>query len=193
MTITEDPTTEEEILPVRPDFESIRLAVMTRTSAGLTDHSYSACKLQSGEMLRSASHTDTQAVLIFETKYGNRPGIRTVILSAPCRESHLTLVINTTADAPKTETPVEPKKGPSTWTSVMDFKPEVVPIPMTPADGISTVMSYTFHVRSLGDHRVICSTTNLADAKRIVKALGNVAVWQFRDFASYDDTTTWRA
>jgi hypothetical protein len=193
MTTTEDPTTEEVILPVRPDFEGIRLAVMTRTSAGLTDHSYAACKLQSGEMLRSASHTDTQAVLIFETKYGNRPGIRTVILTAPCREAHLTLVINTTADAPKTATPDVPKAPKAPWSSVMDFKPEVQPIPMSPADGTSTVMSYTFHVRSLGDHRVICSTTNLGDAKRIVKALGNVAVWQFRDFTSYDDTTTWRA
>jgi hypothetical protein len=65
-------------------------------------------------------------------------------------------------------------------------------IPMTPADGISPHMSYQYHVRSTGDNRVICSCTNLGDAKRIVAGWsGGAVIFQFRG-ADYDDYTSWR-
>lgn len=77
------------------NFEELRLAILDRTalSAWGTD-TRKACELQSGEMLKASSITDTQAVLIFETKYGNKPGLRTVILTAPDAESDLRVVTN---------------------------------------------------------------------------------------------------
>ena len=81
-------------LPVRIDLESIRIAILTRTSTGFNDPSYTACKPLSGEILRSASHNDTQGVLVFERKYGNPAGLRTVVLMAPDKDAPLTMVAN---------------------------------------------------------------------------------------------------
>lgn len=192
MTITDHPTeTVAETLPERPDFEAIRVSIITRTSTGFTDPSYAACKHKSGEILKSASHSETQAVLVFETKYGKTPGYRTVVLTAPDKATKLALVADAFAEKPAVPKEKLARIKLANWTSVIDHEPIQVPIDFTPADGIASEMSYTFHVRSLGDRHVICSTTNLQDAKRIVAALGNCAVFQFRNSRTYDDTTTW--
>jgi hypothetical protein len=76
-------------------FEEIRQAIIDRTgvSAWGTD-ARKACELQSGEMLRAADIKDTSACLVFEIKYGTKPGLRTVILNAPDAESDLRVTMN---------------------------------------------------------------------------------------------------
>jgi hypothetical protein len=76
-------------------FEEIRQAILDRTgvSAWGTD-ARKACESQSGEILKAADIKDTSACLIFETKYGTKPGLRTVILNAPDKESDLRVTMN---------------------------------------------------------------------------------------------------
>jgi hypothetical protein len=71
-------------------FEEIRQAILDRTgvSAWGTD-ARKACEPQSGEILKAADIKDTSACLIFEAKYGTKPGLRTVLLSAPDADSDL--------------------------------------------------------------------------------------------------------
>ena len=176
-----------DLLPEVPNFENIRQSIAARCATN--DNGWQETKPRSGEILKAAMMGETQAVVVFEVKYGEKPGYRTIVYSRPTPTDKFCLVTSafaTTPQLPKVVTKVER----SSWKSVIDYSPKVEPIPMTPADGVSPVMSYTFHVRSLGDRRVICSTTSLADAKRIVAALGNCAVFQFRT-DKYDDTTTW--
>jgi hypothetical protein len=186
-------------LPIKVDHEPTRLAIEARVAAGSawTTTDTSACRVTSGELLRSAHLSDTQGVIVFERKYGERPGYRTVVLTAPDAKSPLRLVTNAFADMPKS---TEPNDRVKTY-HTKDVLEVTKPAPkvtrdnltaMLPSDATSPAMSYTFHVRSMGDHHVICSTTSLADAKRIVAALGNCGVFQFRDSRSYDTTTIWR-
>jgi hypothetical protein len=84
-------------------FEEIRQAILDRTgvSAWGTD-ARKACEPQSGEILKAADIKDTSAVLIFEAKYGTKPGLRTVLLSAPDAESDLRVRTNLFASHDKT-------------------------------------------------------------------------------------------
>ena len=90
-------------LQVRIDHEPTRDAIECRAQAtGWSDPAPVACRALSGEILRSAQLTDTQGVIVFERKYGERPGYRTVVLTAPDASKPLVLVTNAFADAPKT-------------------------------------------------------------------------------------------
>jgi hypothetical protein len=84
-------------------FEEIRQAILDRTgvSAWGTD-ARKACEPQSGEILKAADIKDTSACLIFEAKYGTKPGLRTVLLSAPDADSDLRVTMNMFASHDKT-------------------------------------------------------------------------------------------
>jgi hypothetical protein len=179
------------------DHEATRLAIMARIPfSAWSNEVRTLCEAKSGELLKSAYHSDTQGVLVYEVKYGSRPGYRTIVLSAPDSESDLHLVTNAFADMPRTEKVTE-RMVTFRSTNVLEVvKPPRETVSdnlaaMSPSDAMSPIMSYTFHVRSYGDHRVICSTSNFDDAKRIVAAIGNCGIFQFRDSGSYDDTTIW--
>lgn len=105
------------------DFEHVRISIMTRTSTGLNDGSYTACKLQSGEMLRSAQHLENQAILVFENKYGTKPGFRTVILTATGPDKPLVLVTNVFGPRPTIDEPTLVKSDKATlpWQSIMEL------------------------------------------------------------------------
>lgn len=180
-----------DLLPESPNFENIRQSIAARCVTTASDKGWTDSKPLSGEILKAAMLADTQAVIVFEVKYGEKPGYRTIVYTRPDSTAKFSHVTTAFATRPGLAERVVTKVERATWVSVIDFHPEVQSLPMSPADGTSTVMSYTYHVRSLGDNHVICSTTTLADAKRIVAALGNCAVFQFRDSRSYDDTTTW--
>lgn len=183
-----EPTETEptETLPEVIDLEAIRLSILVRTGTGFTDPSYAACKFQSGELLKSAVHTETVGTIVFEMKYGLKPGYRTVVLTAPDAKSPLKLMIEQI-----TEKPVAPVVKLARVPAGVRMTPAPVATELDPADALSTQMSYSFHVRSLGDHHVICSTNSLHDAKRIVAALPNCAVFQYRTGARYDNETVW--
>lgn len=81
--------------------EQNRLAIIARTpiSAWGTD-SRKACEPKGGEILKAASISDTQGVLVFETKYGVKHGHRTVVLAAADADDSLTVIADAFAEAP---------------------------------------------------------------------------------------------
>lgn len=176
----ESVTTE---LQVRSDFETIRNSIAARCTTDHSDNSWTAVKLQSGEMLLSALRTDTQGIVVFHRKYGKKPGYRTVVLAMQDDERfHMVTEAFASTLAP-TSRPAR-----IVVTKAVTVEQESV---MLPSDGVSDQMTYTYHVRSYGDKHVICSTDSLADAQRIVTCLGNCGIWQFRNSAAYDDSTPW--
>lgn len=85
------------------DHEATRLAIMARLPVSAwSNPARDVCVPKSGEMLKSTYMTDTQGVLVFEMKYGERPGLRTVVFNAD-KDGNLHLTANAIADAPKSD------------------------------------------------------------------------------------------
>lgn len=83
--------------------ERLRCAILERTAlSAWGSDARKACEPRNGETLRAASMSDTQAVLVFTTRYG-KIGTRTVVLASDDKDTNFSLVADAFAEAPKEE------------------------------------------------------------------------------------------
>jgi hypothetical protein len=161
-----------------------------RLLASCSPSASTAIAVRGDEILKSCLIIDSDTAIVrCHRKYGNKPGVRTVTLQFDAGTARFELEDETfLADK---QTRVAPARIVPTQ-HVMDRYAKPAPtLPFVPKEEVARHKSFTFHVRSRGDHRVIAACDTLRDAKRIAGFM-NGDVYQFRFFTdTYDDSTLW--
>lgn len=187
--------------PSFSDTVSLERQLRALQAASANSDVFKSLSAQGDEIIQSIQRfDDTHCMVNFHRKYGTKPGMRRVMLEF--RGVYLHVMQETfTAEPKKLSYAYKPSYGKRSPAHDPIYDPSPVlerytkPVvgEIKPSDHVSQHMSFVYHVRSLGDLRVVCECRDLADAQRIQLALSNTAIYTYRpsDGSRYEDNNLW--